>query len=80
MLDKMAESLSENLKKHGITVLKCSREEQDCDPALWITDNIHLQVGYDYVQIVKEEANEKFTMVFTDGSIKDIIKKLKEIV
>lgn len=80
MLDAMALSLAENLKAQGILVLKMDNSDEQCDAALWITNSVHLQVGYDYVQIVEEMSDGMFKFTPTNGSVKDIINKLKGVV
>jgi hypothetical protein len=78
MLDRMAESLAENLSSRGIKVLRISSETPDCDPNLWITDSIHIQVGLEYVEVVREKSPDEFVFLSTDGTITSILSTLKK--
>lgn len=79
MLNDMATSLAQNLILNGIEVLKVSPSSKNYDPILWITEKLHLQVGIDHVHVVYEQSKGKYIVEVTNGSIKDIMLKLKDV-
>ena len=52
-LQKRTSAVVRKLKARGVNPLRVDAPTELTDPAIWITESIYVQVGYDYVVIFK---------------------------
>lgn len=80
ILDDVAKSLILNLKQYGVEPIKFSKTYEGMNPLIWVTEEIHIQVGLDEVYVVKSIGNSQYEFYKTDSSMKDIFQVLSSII
>lgn len=71
--------LVKKLQTKGVKPVKLSKWTEFSDPSIWITESIYVQIGVDYVSVVRDRPTG-LAMYETDGSLEDLLIKLKQAI
>lgn len=74
---RSARQVRDALRIVGVKTGKVTEADDQCDGDVEITDAIHVQVGYDYVCVVKKLDNDTFQFFDNRDKLDDLVNDIK---